>query len=521
MIQYLFPKRILMDKNVVNPEALLEEVDLQIGLNEPNTTDILDGEILLDFGEELCGGIRILIANYSNVQIPLRVRFGESVSECLSDLPLSTNDHAVRDMVVYTTNLCDMEIGNTGFRFVKVDKLVKDPVLKIKAIVAVSKTTDKQYEGYFETSNERINEIYNTARKTVTLCIQNGYLWDGIKRDRLVWIGDLHPEFLALKTMYSNLDEVKNSMRFVKKQTPLPRWMNDIPMYSMWWIIILYDYYFQTNDFEFVLENKEYLRAVVEEILKHTDATTHFSMNFVDWPTKDHPDEAAGVHALTIIALQKAKELFSILGLNDEINLDELLSTKYQVLEKKQVKAFTAIAYNDYNEDVKEFLTNEASKSFSTFTAYYILKAMFLSGARQEALDIAKEYYGAMLDLGATTFFEDFDIEWKENAFRIDEFPIEGKKDPHGDCGKHCYKGFRHSLCHGWSSGVISFFVEYIAGIRPIEIGCKTVLVEPYLGDLEYLKCQYPTNFGPIIVFCDKNGVKVTHPQEITIIKGK
>ena len=66
MIQYLFPKRILMDKNVVNPEALLEEVDLQIGLNEPNTTDILDGEVLLDFGEELCGGIRILIANYKN-----------------------------------------------------------------------------------------------------------------------------------------------------------------------------------------------------------------------------------------------------------------------------------------------------------------------------------------------------------------------------------------------------------------------------------------------------------------------
>jgi H/ACA ribonucleoprotein complex subunit 4 len=25
--------------------------------------------------------------------------------------------------------------------------------------------------------------------------------------------------------------------------------------------------------------------------------------------------------------------------------------------------------------------------------------------------------------------------------------------DIHGDFGDHCYRGFRHSLCHGWASG--------------------------------------------------------------------
>ena len=69
-------------------------------------------------------------------------------------------------------------------------------------------------------------------------------------------------------------------------------------------------------------------------------------------------------------------------------------------------------------------------------------------------------YYGAMLSIGATTFFEDFDIKWLENSSRLDRLPKKNQKDIHGDFGKHCYVGFRHSFCHGWSSGVIRFIFD-------------------------------------------------------------
>ena len=65
-----------------------------------------------------------------------------------------------------------------------------------------------------------------------------------------------------------------------------------------------------------------------------------------------------------------------------------------------------------------------------------------------------------MLSIGATTFFEDFDVEWLENSSRIDRLPKKNQKDIHGDFGKHCYVGFRHSFCHGWSSGVIRFIFD-------------------------------------------------------------
>ena len=95
----------------------------------------------------------------------------------------------------------------------------------------------------------------------------------------------------------------------------------------------------------------------------------------------------------------------------------------------------------------------------STFMSYYILKAV-ASFDKAKAIEMMKEYYGAMLSKGATTFWEDFDLAWVNNSGRIDTFPTACEKDIHGDFGAYCYKGFRHSLCHGWSAGVLCFIKE-------------------------------------------------------------
>ena len=86
----------------------------------------------------------------------------------------------------------------------------------------------------------------------------------------------------------------------------------------------------------------------------------------------------------------------------------------------------------------------------------------------------------------ATSFWEDFDLAWTNNAFRIDEMRVAGKKDVHGDYGAYCYVGFRHSLCHGWSSGPAPWLVEHVLGIRPLDVGCRIIEVKPDLGDLEW-----------------------------------
>ena len=141
----------------------------------------------------------------------------------------------------------------------------------------------------------------------------------------------------------------------------------------------------------------------------------------------------------------------------------------------------------------------------STFYGYYVLRARAAAGDYQGAMDCIRQYWGGMLDVGATTFWEDFNLDWLDNAARIDELVPAGKKDIHGDYGAHCYKGFRHSLCHGWAAGPTAWMSEYVLGVQILEPGCKTVKIEPHLGDLKWAEGTFPTPHGLIKVRHDKN----------------
>ena len=138
--------------------------------------------------------------------------------------------------------------------------------------------------------------------------------------------------------------------------------------------------------------------------------------------------------------------------------LEKLLKQEIVVKTQKQVAALKYFA-TGLNEDDKKLLLDGGAKGMSTFMSYYILKAI-ASFDKPRAIEIMKEYYGKMLEKGATTFWEDFDMEWAEKSNDINSFAKEGEKDIHGDFGAYCYLGYRHSLCHGWSAGVIAFIKE-------------------------------------------------------------
>ena len=140
----------------------------------------------------------------------------------------------------------------------------------------------------------------------------------------------------------------------------------------------------------------------------------------------------------------------------------------------------------------------------STFYGYYVLEARAKAGDYQGCLDCIRDYWGAMLDLGATTFWEDFDLEWTGNAAPIDELVPPGKDDIHGDFGNYCYENFRHSLCHGWASGPTAWMSRHVLGIEILEPGCRRVRIAPQLGDLQWAEGTFPTPHGLIKVRHEK-----------------
>ena len=126
-IKYSLPIKVVDSNRELNIfDSLFIEKDDQVALGESNLVKLNLGDyFILDFGEEKCGGLRILTgldaAIYPNMKIHLR--FGESISEACSTLGEkgACNDHSTRDMIVEIPALSDQHFGDTGFRFVRID----------------------------------------------------------------------------------------------------------------------------------------------------------------------------------------------------------------------------------------------------------------------------------------------------------------------------------------------------------------------------------------------------------------
>lgn len=95
---YLLPIKIVCAEKCDDTEYLLRATDTQIFLlNEELCSVKSGGYIVLDFGKELHGGIRILNERSCT---DIRIRFGESVAETFAELGENgaCNDHSPRDI---------------------------------------------------------------------------------------------------------------------------------------------------------------------------------------------------------------------------------------------------------------------------------------------------------------------------------------------------------------------------------------------------------------------------------------
>ncbi len=473
MREYLLPTRVVASDKADYLDTLLIHKGLyatiNYNVNEWTQYAKLEGLgafIVLDFGKEMHGGVRLITNWIYQTACKVRIRFGESLGEVNAELgeKNAQNAHSPRDFETVLLGYSDVTVGQTGFRFVRIDILEGGKYIYFKNIFCENNIYSRKPVYTYQGKDERIKEIFETAKRTVDLCSSNGYIWDGIKRDRLAWAGDLAPEVMALSAIYGRVSVVERTLDLVKKISPLPKYMNAIYTYSMWWIIILADHYKEFGCKNYIKKHLNYLVKLLDQMDGLVDGKGDLNREIryiVDWPTKDSADELVGVRAIFLMAMNAATELLTAFDLSTE----KVLKIKRKILlqpiepqEKKQVIALKYFATGELTDAEYAKLIDGRAKGFSTFMSYYVLTAI-ASRDKALAIELMKEYYGAMLDRGATTFWEDFHMDWLEGSGRIDELD-DTKEDIHGDHGAHCYVGFRHSLCHGWSAGVAKFIKE-------------------------------------------------------------
>ena len=69
----------------------------------------------------------------------------------------------------------------------------------------------------------------------------------------------MHPEMLTVRTVFGDIPLMAQTLEYIKNATPLPEWMNGFPTYSLWWLIIVRDWYLYTGSAEFLKENAEFI----------------------------------------------------------------------------------------------------------------------------------------------------------------------------------------------------------------------------------------------------------------------
>lgn len=531
-MKFITPKKIVKSDGIENGSVLLSNKPLQHSYRYDDCAVMKSGGyIILDFGMEWYGGIAI-----ANQQVSihpkfahLKITFGESVAEVMSNIgeKKSGNYHSMRDVTLEMCTQSTLKFGATGFRFVRVESL--DSEIYIKSIKLCADFREVAQHGSFECSDKLLNDIWKTGVRTVQLNMHE-YIWDGIKRDQGIFIGDMHPEVATIMAVFGNDSSIQKSLDFVRGDTPVGAWMNGIATYSMWWIIIHYDIFMHYGNINYLKEQAECLKDVCNRAIEWVGFNYSGNVRtFVDWSSKGTISEMQGVKSLFATGLSKAAKLFDTLNDNEYSTkcrkcAKAICAEKCEVNVNKRIAALNVLSGRNTNYEIS-LLSGNSAAEMSCFMGYYVLLAKAKMGDFSGAIDIIKNYWGGMLNMGATTFWEDFDIEWMKDSARIDEIVPIGKKDIHGEFGRYCYEGFRHSLCHGWASGPTAFLSKELAGIEILSPGFKKVRINPNIAGLEWFEVNYPTPFGNINVQTERSGEnvrsRISAPPEVELVSAE
>ena len=454
----------------------------------------------------------------------------------------NANSLSTRQLVNSSTN----DIGSKAFRFV---------CIKTEGSVRFA-TANMDYEyspydnnksGSFKCNDSLLNNIWKVAAYTMDLTTREFFV-DGIKRDRWTWSGDAIQSYLMNYYLRFDSDCVRRTIRQLRGKDPVTAHINTIMDYTFYWFKSVYDFYIYTADINFVREIYPRMQTMMDYVLGRTNGEgmaegKHDDWIFVDWV--DFPMHKRGTLCFEQILLCKSLETMKMCATvlrdnplaeppqgsitTDEYNAD---AEKYGKLEEalrsklkptfwnEEQQAFMhaiedgemnaqitkfpnmfAIIYDYLPDDDKQkvmqsaMLNPDVPAITTPYMRFYELEALCQMGMQTEVLKEMRDYWGGMLQEGATSFWEKYNPE----EIGIQHLTMYGR--PYGK-----------SLCHAWGASPIYLLGKYYLGVQPTKAGYEEYTICPVLGDLEWMEGKVPTPHGPISIRADRHSISILAP---------
>lgn len=487
--------------------------EFTVSLPSPQVENTETPQIMLDFGRNTNG--RLHFISDSDSPATVTVRYGESEAEALKQPYLGEN-------ALYIPAHGSAYAPKSTFRYALI-RFVAGEKLRFKSIDDELIYYPVKYQGFFESSDPRLNLIWMIGAYTAHLCMQDD-IWDAPKRDRGRWMGDFDVSGRTINDTFGDRFLMEDTLDRLMGPAPIRQHVNGVAGYSAFWITGEAEYYRHMGSKQQLMPFHERLVQLMHYMETELDsrnlyANRHKSELFVDWSPELHGDtpEARRATQLEFIsAFDQGVYLLEEMGDKENAQLfskklDDLKAAARQYLLDKQTDSYgdrwqvNAMAVlsgaadtSQYGDIWKASLSTVGKIKYNAliitpYYNYYVISAMAKMAHRAEALDWIRQYWGGMVDEGATSFWEGYDLSWY-------------KDDAHGSLQADNMSGYRVSLAHGWSSGVTPWLMDEVLGIHATGSGFSTVDVRPDLIDLSWAKGGEPTPRGMLNVSLKKEG---------------
>lgn len=471
-----------------------------------------------DFGEETYGYVKFLDVKGSGA---VKVIYAESEAELRAVELANTNRGALDGwemLELQETKEYRREVAH-GFRYVGVVRASGD--VTIGSIAMDFETKAMPVRGAFRCSDEELNRIWDVSVHTLDLTCREVFI-EGVKRDHWVWSGDAVQSFLMNYYVFGDYDGCRDTLWTLRGKDPVKCHLNRIMDYTFYWFDAVEKYRLYSGDPVFARQVYPRMKSLMDFAISRLDAAGRPADRdgdwmFIDWAPKTLPNYG-GVTSFEQMLLVRALEAAA--GVAREVGaaadaaayLERAGKLRAEIVPRywnAEKGALMHMIYNDgrvepmvtrypnmfglfygYFDEaqkasvVKNVMLNDGVMRIQTpYMRFYELEALCSLGMQKEVLKEMKAYWGGMLRLGATSFWELYNPDEKGDA----HYAMYGRR-------------FGKSLCHAWGASPVYLLGRYYLGVEPTAPGFAEYVVKPDLGGLEWMEGDVPTPSGNIHV---------------------
>ena len=482
--------------------------------------------LIADFGEETYGYLKLRDVKGRGA---VKIIYAESESEMYAE-ELTTTEFGALDgweqIELSATPEYRRAIAH-GFRYVHVIPVSGDVTVGGVALDRESKGL--AVRGSFRSSDPELDRIWEVAVRTLELTCREVFI-EGVKRDHWVWSGDAVQSFLMNYYTFADYDGCRDTLWALRGKDPVVMHLNNIMDYTFYWFDAVERYRLYSGDTAFVRQVWPRLKTLMDFALGRTDkdgrpADLPGDWVFIDWaPEQLHND---GVTAFEQMLLVRALEAAA--GVADDVG-EKAVAADYRARSAKLRAEVKPLFWNEemgallhhvrkdgapdpqltrypnmfglfwgyFTPEESErvaknvILNDKVMKIQTPYMRFYELEALCALGLQKEVLGEIKSYWGGMLKLGATSFWELYN-------------PSESGEAHYAMYGRR----FGRSLCHAWGASPAYLLGKYYLGVVPTKPGFAAYEVKPAPGGLEWMEGDVPAPFGLIHVRTDAKGVSV------------